>query len=68
MPIPPRMSSLESSAARFGVASVLLYGSGALPVFATPLTCETALPPMCGRRITSYFDRRFPSRSFWSEK
>ena len=36
--------------------SVFLYGSGALPVFGMPLTCDCALPPTCGKMITSYFD------------
>ena len=62
--MPPRMSSLESTNARFGNSAVFLYGSGALPVFGMPLTCDTALPPTCGKMITSYFARRLPSRSF----
>jgi len=37
-------------------------------VFGMPFTCDVADPPMCGKMMTSYFARRLPSRSFWSEK
>jgi hypothetical protein len=64
MPMPPRMSSLESSTPRFGVSFVFLYGMGSGPVFGIPFTWETELPPMLGKIITSYLARRSPSRSF----
>ena len=66
--MPPRMSSVSSIPPKFGVSADLLYGTGVLPVIAIPCTCEVAEPPTCGKISTSYFARRFPSRSFWSEK
>ena len=63
-PMPPRMSSLESRLLKFGVCAVRLYGSGALPLTARPLTWLEVVPPTLGNTITSYFVRRSPSCNF----
>jgi hypothetical protein len=52
IPIPPRMSDVESGVPNAGVSADFLYGTGVPPTTGEP-TSVVALPPECGYTITS---------------